>query len=83
MTAGRITLDLWMAGVVLSLISIGLLAVLGAWVCLQTVMGAKSRARRQDLHLRELSPWCSVSELAEIDDKLELILSEEGGRHLG
>lgn len=83
MTAGRIALDLWMAGVVLSLTSIGLLAMLGAWVFLQTVMGARSRARRQALHLRELSPWCSLTELAEIDDKLELILSEESGRRLG
>lgn len=82
MTAGKIALDLWMGGVVLSLISIGLLAVLGTWVCLLTVMGARSRARKQALHLGQLSPWYSVSELAEIDEKLELILSEEGGRHV-
>jgi hypothetical protein len=80
MTAGKIALDLWMGGVVLSLISIGLLAVLGSWVCLLTVLGAKSRARKQALHLGELSQWYSVSELAEIDEKLELILSEERGR---
>jgi polyferredoxin len=83
MTAGKFALDLWMGGVVLSLISIGLLAVLCTWVCLRTVMGAKSRARRQALHLGQLSHWYSFSELAEIDGKLELILREEGGRLLG
>lgn len=83
MTAGKMALDLWTAGVVLSLISIGVLAVLGTWVCLLTVIGAKSRARKQALHLGQLSHWCSVSELAEIDDKLKLILREEGGRLLG
>jgi hypothetical protein len=83
MTAGKVALDLWMGGVMLSLISIGLLAVLGTWVCLRTVMGAKSRARKQALHLGELSQWYSVSELAEIDEKLELIFSEEAGQLLG
>lgn len=83
MTAGRMALDLWMAGVVLSLISIGVLAALGIWVCLRTVMGAKSQARKQALYLCQLSDWCSVSELAEIDDKLELVLREEGGRLRG
>ena len=83
MTAGNMALDLWAAGVVLSLISLGVLAVLCAWVGLRTVLGAKARARKQALYLGELSGWLSVSELAEIDDKLEMILRQEGGRLLG
>jgi hypothetical protein len=68
-----VALDLWAAGVLLSLASIVLAAVSWAVVCLLTL----ARARRQ-LRQRARCPGMS-GDLAEIDEALERILSEERG----
>ena len=79
MTFGKVALDLLMAGVVLSLISIALFFVFGAGVSLLTVAGAGRRARRRACQLDELSHGCPVDELAEIDKALDRVLAEEQG----
>lgn len=76
---GRVALDLWMAGVVLSVISVGFFIVLWARVSLLTVAGAKHRVRRQSRHLGQLLRWYRLTELAGIDDALDRILAEEHG----
>jgi hypothetical protein len=74
-----VALDLWAAGVLLSLISIGLFGVFGAAMCLLTVVRARRQLRRQAGHLGQLPGSYPVSELAEIDEALERILNEERG----
>ncbi len=81
MTPGRLALDLWMAGVVLSLAGIGLFAVVGAVVSLLTVARSSRRARRPR-DLGQLSRWYPVAELAEIDEALDRILAEEHGARI-
>ncbi|HCU94244.1 MAG TPA: hypothetical protein DHU96_16580 [Actinobacteria bacterium] len=77
MTLGKVALDLFMAGVVLSLISITLFFVFGAGVSLLTVAGAGRRARQRSRQLDQLSHGCPVDELAAIDEALDRILAEE------
>jgi len=82
MALGRLALDLWMAGVVLSLVSIGVFGVFGAAAALLTV----ARARRQDRRPRDLgqlSRWYPATELADIDEALDRILAEEHGALAG
>ncbi len=79
MMLGRVALDLWMADVVLSLISIGAGLVLWAWVSVLTVAGAARRARRRPRQLGALRDRYPPSELAGIDEALERILAEERG----
>jgi hypothetical protein len=76
MTPGRLALDLWMAAVVLSVISIGLFAVIGAAVSLLTVIRARRRVRRPR-DLGPLSRCYQVTELAAIDEALAQIMTEE------
>ncbi len=78
MALGRLALDLWMVGVVLSLVSIGLSGVFGAAAALLTVARARRQARRPR-ELGQLSRWYPVAELAEIDRALDRILAEEDG----
>lgn len=78
MALGRLALDLWMACVVLSLAGIGLFGVVGAVAALLTVIRAERQARRPR-GLGQLSRWCPVTELAEIDEALDRILAEEHG----
>ncbi len=78
MVLGRLALDLWMAGVVLSLASIGLFGISGAVVSMLTVTRARRQARRPR-ELGELACWYSVAELAEIDEMLDGILTDEHG----
>lgn len=80
MTPGKVALDLFTAGVVLSLISITLFFVFGAGVSLLTVAGARRRARHRSSQLEQLSHGCPPDELAEIDEALDNILAEE--RHM-
>jgi hypothetical protein len=69
-------LDLWAAGVLLSLASIAAFGVSWAAVCLLTL----ARARRQLRRAKSLSPLPGRSaDLAAIDETLERILSEERG----
>jgi hypothetical protein len=69
--------DLWAAAVLLSLASIVLAAVSWAAVCLLTVARARRQLRQR---ARCPSPLPGTSDgLAEIDEALERILSEEGG----
>lgn len=77
MTLGKVALDLFMTGVVLSLMSIALFFVFGAGVSLLTVAGARRRARQRSCRLDQLSHGCSVDELAEIDEALDRVLAEE------
>ncbi len=79
MTVGKAALDLWTAGVVLALGSIGFFLVAGAVVSLLTVAGAWRRSRRPRQELGQLAGSCSARELAEIDDVLDRILAEEQG----
>jgi hypothetical protein len=77
MVLRTVALDLWAAGVVLSLASILLASASWAAVCLLTL----ARARRQlRMRARYPGPLPGMSEdLAEIDEALERILSEERG----
>ena len=79
MTLGKVALDLFMAGVVLSLISMPplLWCGSGAGVSLLTVAGAGRRARQRSRQLDQLSHGCPVDELAAIDEALDRILAEE------
>jgi hypothetical protein len=70
-------LDLWVAGVLLSLASIVLAGVSWAAVCLLTLARARRQLRQQARCLSAL-PGMS-GDLAEIDEALERILSEERG----
>ncbi|HUY48692.1 MAG TPA: hypothetical protein VMV92_23740 [Streptosporangiaceae bacterium] len=79
MMLGKVALDLSMAVVVLSLISIALFFVFGAGVSFLTVAGARRRARRRFCQLDQLSHGCPVDELAEIDEALDRVLAEERG----
>jgi hypothetical protein len=79
MMLGKVVLDLVMAGVVLSLISIALFFVFGAGVSLLTVADARRRSRRRSGQLDQLSHGCPVDELAEIDEALDRVLAEERG----
>ncbi len=75
MVLGTVALDLWAAGVLLSLASIAVFAVSWAAVCLLTL----ARARRQ-LRRANPSPLPGMSpDLAEIDEALERILNQERG----
>ena len=78
MLLGRLALDLWMAGVVLSLATIGLFGVFGAVASLLTVTRAERQARRPR-SLGQLARWYPVTELAEIDEALDRIFAEEHG----
>ena len=75
MTLSRVALDLWTASVVLSLAGIVLAAVSWAAVCLYTVARARRQLRQRARRPRPL-PGMS-GDLAEIDEALEGILSEE------
>jgi Flp pilus assembly protein TadB len=75
MTVGRVALDLWMAAVVVSVISVGFVVVAWAWVSLLTVADARHRARRRSRQLGQLPDLDRVTELAEIDEALERILA--------
>lgn len=79
MVPGRIVLDLAMAGVVISLVSIVLFFVFGAGASLLTIAAAARRARRSSHRLlcEQLSNGCAVAELAEIDEALDQVLAEE------
>jgi len=70
-------LDLWAAAVLLSLASIVLASVSWAAVCLLTVAHARRQLRRRARCPSRL-PGLS-KDLAEIDEALERILSEERG----
>jgi len=72
-----VALDLWAAGVVLSLASIVLAGASWAAVCLLTVARARRQLRRRARY-PGLLPGMSEG-LAEIDEALERILSEERG----
>jgi hypothetical protein len=78
MTPGRLAIDLWMAGVVLSLAGIGLFAVLGTVVSLLTAARSRRQARRPR-DLGQLPQWYPEAELAAIDEALDRILTEEHG----
>lgn len=74
MVLRAVALDLWAAGVLLSLASIAVFGVSWAAVCLLTL----ARARRQLRVAKSSSPLPGMSaDLAAIDEALERILSEE------
>ena len=76
MVLRTVALDVWAAGVLLSLASIAVFAVSWAAVCLFTL----GRARRQLRRAKSPSLLPGMStDLAEIDEALERILSEERG----
>jgi hypothetical protein len=77
MALRTVALDLWVAGVLLSLASIVLASVSWAAVCLRTLARARRQLRQQARCLSAL-PGMS-GDLAEIDEALERILSEERG----
>ena len=72
---GRVVLDLVMAGVVLSLVSIGVFIVAGAAVAAATLLCAPSRALRRRTQLSELN----LTGIDEIDEALDRILAQEHG----
>jgi hypothetical protein len=77
MVLRTVALDLWAAAVLLSLASIVLAGMSWAAVCLLTMTRARRQFRRR---ARCPSRLPGVSEdLAEIDEALERILSEERG----
>ena len=77
MVLRAVALDLWAAGVVLSLASIVLAGVSWVVVCLLTLARARRQLRRRARYPGRL-PGMS-EDLAEIDEALERILSEERG----
>lgn len=64
-----------MAGVVLSLISVGAFIVAGAAVAMATLLRARSRALRRHRQLSELN----LTGIDEIDEALDRILAQEHG----
>lgn len=70
-------IDLGMACVVASLFGIVLFIVIGAVLSVKTVADARRQARRMSPYVGELSRWSSVSELAEIDQALDQVLTED------
>lgn len=77
MVLRTVAVDLWAAAVLLSLASIVLAAVFWAAVCLLTVARARRQLRRR---ARCPSPLPGMSgDLAEIDEALDGIMSEERG----
>jgi membrane protein required for beta-lactamase induction len=64
-----------MAGVVLSLISVGAFIVGGAAVAMATLLRAHSRALRRHRQLSELN----LTGIDEIDEALDRILAQEHG----
>ncbi len=70
---GRVVLDLVMAGVVLSLVSIGVFIAAGAAVAAATLLRARSRALRRHRQLSELN----LTGIDEIDEALDRILAQE------
>jgi len=72
-------LDIWLAGVVVSLISI--VSLFGVWaaVTVFTIAGDRRRTRRLHPELDSLRPWYSGSQLAELEDALARVLAEERG----
>lgn len=79
MTLGQAALDLWAAGIVVALGCIGMFFVAGAVLSLLTVVRARRRSLRPRRELGQLARCSSVSELADIDDALDRVLSEEHG----
>lgn len=79
MTFAQAALGLWMAALVLSLISIGLFFATGALVSVLTVRDARRRVRQPSHHLGQLARWCSVRELAEMDAALDGVLASDHG----
>jgi hypothetical protein len=76
MVLRAVALDLWAAGVLLSLATIAVFGLSWAAVCLVTL----ARARRQLRRAKSPSPLPGMSpDLAEIDEALERILSQERG----
>lgn len=70
---GRVVLDLVMAGVVLSLVSIGVFIAAGAAVAAATLLRARSSALRRRRRLRKLN----LTGIDEIDEALDRILAQE------
>lgn len=79
----RAVIDLCMACVAASLVSIVLFIVAAAAMSVKTVADARRQARRESAYLGQLSRWCSVSELAEIDQALDQVLAEDRAGRLG
>jgi hypothetical protein len=74
---GRVVLDLVMAGVVLSLVSIGVFMAAGAAVAAATLLRAPSRALRRHGQLSQLNLGCPGTQIDEMDETLDRILAEE------
>ena len=74
---GRLALDLVMGAVVLSLLCIAGYMAGGVVVSLLTVVRARSRARRRQVRLGLLDLRFPGTELAEIDEALDRIMTRE------
>jgi hypothetical protein len=77
MSLRMVALDLLAVGVLLSLISIVLFALIGTAIGLLTVARARRQLRRCAGHLGLLPGFSGSEDLAEIDEALERIMSEE------
>jgi hypothetical protein len=78
MSLRNIALDVLAVGVLLSLLSIVLFALLAGAASLTTVARARHQSRRHASHIGQI-PGLSGRDLAEIDEALERIMSEECG----
>ncbi len=75
MTPVRLLIDVWLAIVVLSLLSVAAISIAWMWLGLATVAGA--RGRRLKAARRAAPGDLAGCDLADIDDALERILAEE------
>ena len=73
----RVAFDLVMAGVVLSLISVGVFVAAGAVVAVLTLLRARTSQLRRHRQLRELN----LAGVDEIDEALDRILAQEHGTY--
>jgi hypothetical protein len=79
MRPGQVAIDLWMILVVASLVSIILFLVLGVLWALAAAIAGGRRLRRVSAKVSGLARGCSVGDLADIDEALDRMLTEDHG----
>jgi hypothetical protein len=77
MTPARLLLDIWLVLVVLSLAAIAGISISWMLISAATLAGAARRDRRKPARLGSLRGRLDESDLADIDEALERILTQE------